>query len=205
MLPLILIVLGAGALAVVALSGRDKSTADAARLRPEDDPWDPRYVPKSKPPREQPPVAPPTTNGRGEYGKTPKAPETASPPKNGSDVALTAQAERDRAITSLHVDLVEANKAKIVALQMMRQAADLLASPPVSTPSGPFDGIKASIKAATAAAQNRVAQSALQSAQAAYDAAHARASAAEAGLRNLGVNPRDIPKAPAPSRGDTAR
>ena len=204
MLPLILIVLGAGALAVVALSGRDKSTADAARLRPEDDPWDPRYVPKSKPPREQPPAAPPTTNGRGEYGKTPKAPETAPPPKNGSDVALTAQAERDRAITSLHADLVAANKAKIVALQMMRQAADLLASP-VPTPSGPFDGIKASIKAATTAAQNRVAQSALQSAQAAYDAAQARASAAEAGLRKLGVNPRDIPKAPAPSRGDIAR
>ena len=35
-------------------------TQNGQLLRPEDDPWDPRYVPKSKSPREQPPARPST-------------------------------------------------------------------------------------------------------------------------------------------------
>jgi hypothetical protein len=190
MLPLILIVLGAGTLAVIALSGRDKSTAEAAPELP--------VAPQQQTPTRT--AALPTTNGRGEYGKKPKAPETAPSPKNGSDAASTAKAERDQAIAALAADLAAANKAKSGALQVMRQAADLLPSP-IPTPTGPLDAIQA----AKVAAQNRAVQSALQSAQAAYDAAQARASAAEAGLRKLGVNPMDIPKAPAPARGDVAR
>jgi hypothetical protein len=59
--------------------------------------------------------------------------------------------------------------------------------------------------AAYAEAQERVLKSTMATLQAACDAAEARALAAEAALRQLGVNPRAIPKAPAPSRGDIAR
>jgi hypothetical protein len=189
-LPLILIVLGAGALAVVALSGRDKSTADAARpseLRPEDDPWDPRYVPKSKPPREQPLAAPPTTNGR---GKKPKAPETAPPPTDAPKVArpengrgqygkaeaAPAKTDRESTITSLRADLSEANKAKKVAIEMMNRGAGLVL-PQFGEPM-------------------------MAAASASYEAAQERVRTIEAELRKLGVNPLAIP---APVRRDAAR
>jgi hypothetical protein len=73
---------------------------------------------------------------------------------------------------------MEANKAKAVAMEVMRRAAALAQSQPVAG------------------------QAMMQSAQANYDAAQESVRVVEARLRELGVSPLAIP---APTRRDVAR
>lgn len=95
-----------------------------------------------------------------------------------AEAAPMATTDRERSITSLQADLIEANRAKIVALEVMRRAADLATSQPA------------------------MGQAMLASAQASYAAAQERVRATEAALRKLGVSPLAIP---APPRRDVAR
>ena len=92
--------------------------------------------------------------------------------------APLARNDRERSITALQADLTEANNAKIAALELLRRAAEIAASRP------------------------DVGQALLASAQATYVVAQERVRVTEAGLRKLGVNPLEIP---APPRRDVAR
>ena len=213
MLPLLLIAIGAGAIALYMASDHGKATADAnlahrvtdAHLaeaaqasQQADQHAAQQQVAQEAGARQEAAAQEAAARQKAAAHAAAAQTATAVAAQKTAEAALAAKTDRERTITSLQADLTEANKDKTVAMQMMQQAAAALSPKPGS---GPLD----IVQKAKVAAQQQVLKKAMDSFQAAYDRAQARASAAEAGLRQIGVNPRDIPKAPAPPRGDIAR
>lgn len=182
MLPLLLIALGAGAFVLYMASDHQKATADANLAHQVTDAHLSAAAQAdqqaSQHAAQQQPVQ--QAVARQQAVAHTKAAHTANTVAayKVAQAAPAAKTDRERSITSLQADLIEANRAKIVALEVMRQAADLAKSQPATG------------------------QAMLASAQASYTAAQERVRATEAAVRKLGVSPLAIP---APPRRDSAR
>lgn len=182
MLPLILVALGIGAVAIYAFSGHDQPTADAALAHQVADAHLSEAAQATQQAdqhaaQQQMAQAADARNRAAVHAQAAHTANTVVAQKVAQAAPL-AQTDRERRITALQADLVDANNAKIAALASMRQAADLARSSPGTG------------------------QAMQTSAQAGYMAAQEKVRTTEAALRQLGVNPLSIP---APARRDEAR
>lgn len=190
MLPLLLLVLGAGAIALYMASDHEKVTAEAnlahqvtaahltesARAHEQADQLAAQQLATQQDTARRQ-LAAQQAAARQRAAAHAAAADTAHKvsAQTVAQAAPMATTDRERTITALQADLTEANAAKLAAMWMFRAAAE------------------------QQPAQGQIMR---EHAQGTYDAAQTRIRAAEAALRKLGVNPLAIP---APTRRDIAR